>query len=925
MRQFPLRIHLITLTTCLVVAVGGSIGWLSHVRATQILHESTEELALAVTRELGRELALREDKVRAVMRVLANDKAIMAPDLASRLPFIPAMADALATASSVISVFVGYGDGDYLLLRRVESAVDREIFDAPANARFVVQSIDRGPDDARSLYLYLDDRLAEIARRERPQALAFDPRERPWYTAATAARGLITTPPYEFFTSKLVGYSQALVVSGDPIRRTVLAADIRLDDISEVLQRIRPTPSTRLALFDSVRQPIAADDGRDTIAAVSALLDGPALSAREITDGEGKVWVGRVMPVVENGRTIWLLGALIPESEILGDARRLLREQGLLIAVLLALGLVGGALYASRLSGSLRQLAGTARAIQTMDFSPAPVPRSIISEVDELSLSIDTMRGTIGRFQEITRRLAEEQDLEHLIAQVLRDAAAITGASAAILYLRKEGRLRTEAAMSGGDFLADDVLAPLDGLRGEFGVDLAVSERRVVTRTVAVAGQAPLPLPTDSSCATHALAVPLRTRAGTTVGALVMARAKPYEEARVNFVERLSGFVSVSLETRDLIGAQKALFDAFVRLIAGAIDAKSPYTGGHCERVPRLAFMLAEAACAAREGPYADFNLDARQWEALHLAAWLHDCGKVTTPEFVVDKATRLETLYDRIHEVRTRFELLKREAEARCWQRIADGADRDAELAGLEETWRALDEDFAFVAECNSGETFISDERRTRLAQIAARTWTRTLDDRLGLGPEEAERKARVPPRPLPVREPLLADRVEHRIAHPRPIRYPDELCITLAVPELLYDRGELHNLLVPRGTLTAEERFKINEHIIQTLLMLEELPFPEHLAEVPEFAGGHHERMDGKGYPRGLKASDMSPVARMLALADVYEALTAGDRPYKPAKTPEQALGIMGSMAEQGHLDRELFELFRAADIPARYAQTG
>jgi hypothetical protein len=257
------------------------------------------------------------------------------------------------------------------------------------------------------------------------------------------------------------------------------------------------------------------------------------------------------------------------------------------------------------------------------------------------------------------------------------------------------------------------------------------------------------------------------------------------------------------------------------------------------------------------------------------------------------------------------------------AWKRIAGGGDRDAILAGLREQWRALDDDFRFVAECNSGETCISDEHAERWRGIAARTWTRTLDDRLGLGPEEAMRKAGVPLQPLPVEEPLLADRSEHLIPHARPVSYPAELNITLPVPELLYNRGELHNLLVKRGTLTDEERFKINEHIIQTLVMLNELPFPAHLVQVPELAGGHHERMDAKGYPRSLCGADMSPVARMLAIADVYEALTAGDRPYKTAKTREQALRIMGYMAAEGHLDPELFALFKDAGIPERYAQ--
>ncbi len=158
------------------------------------------------------------------------------------------------------------------------------------------------------------------------------------------------------------------------------------------------------------------------------------------------------------------------------------------------------------------------------------------------------------------------------------------------------------------------------------------------------------------------------------------------------FVENLSGVAAIAIETRRLIAEQKALLEAFIQLIAAAIDAKSPYTGGHCQRVPELTKLLAQAACDAREGPFRDFALDADQWEAVHIASWLHDCGKVTTPEYVVDKATKLETLCDRIHEIRMRFEVLKRDAEIAYWKGRAEGGDpetlraaRDAELAALD------------------------------------------------------------------------------------------------------------------------------------------------------------------------------------------------------------------------------------------------
>ena len=290
--------------------------------------------------------------------------------------------------------------------------------------------------------------------------------------------------------------------------------------------------------------------------------------------------------------------------------------------------------------------------------------------------------------------------------------------------------------------------------------------------------------------------------------------------------------------------------------------------------------------------PFRDFTLGEEDWEAVHIAAWLHDCGKVTTPEYIVDKATKLEALYDRIHEIRMRFEVLKRDAEIACWQAIAGGADEATARAALAAAWALLDEEFAFVAACNEGGEEMDPARIERLQRIAARTWLRTLDDRLGVSPDELRRKG--PVVALPVREALLADKPEHRVA-----RSAEELIpadnpwgFRLRVPALRYNRGELANLSIGRGTLTDEDRYKINEHIVQTIRMLDELPFPRHLKAVPE-------------------------------IADIFEALTAVDRPYKKGKTLSEAIGIMARMRDAGHIDPDLFALFLTSGVYRQYAE--
>jgi hypothetical protein len=291
----------------------------------------------------------------------------------------------------------------------------------------------------------------------------------------------------------------------------------------------------------------------------------------------------------------------------------------------------------------------------------------------------------------------------------------------------------------------------------------------------------------------------------------------------------------------------------------------------------------------------------------------------------VVDKATKLETIYDRIHEVRMRFEVLKRDAEIAYWRGRAEGKDETALRQEMEEAKHALDDDFAFVARSNEGGEFMEPEKIARIKAIAARRWTRTISNRLGVSYEEGARMRRQPEPPLPAEEPLLADRDDHisELAERDVIPADNPWGFALAVPKVKFNRGEVYNLCVARGTLTEEERYRINDHIVQTIIMLESLPFPKHLKNVPELAGGHHEKMDGTGYPKRLKGGDMSAVARIMAIADVFEALTAADRPYKKAKKLSEAVKIMGFMKKDNHLDPELLDLFLTSGVWREYAR--
>jgi len=430
------------------------------------------------------------------------------------------------------------------------------------------------------------------------------------------------------------------------------------------------------------------------------------------------------------------------------------------------------------------------------------------------------------------------------------------------------------------------------------------------------------------------LTVPLKNHNQEVIGIQQLLNAQDRDSGEVvafsseiqPLIEALASQAAVALDNSQLLDAQKKLLDSFIELIASAIDAKSPYTGGHCQRVPEVTRMLAEAACESDAAPFADFELDDDGWHELRIAAWLHDCGKVTTPEYVVDKATKLETIYNRIHEVRTRFEVVKRDIEIDYLKAVLDGGDAEALAAERDARLAQADDDFDFVAECNIGGEFMDEERMERPSRIGETTWTRTLDDRAGLSIPELQQRQAYPPNPVPAVERLLADKPEHVIPRETvPVAAGDNpFGFDLDVPENDFNLGEIYNLCIGRGTLTEEERFKINDHIVQTIVMLEQLPFPKTMSKVPEYAGGHHEKMDGTGYPRKLKAEQMSLPAKIMAVADIFEALTAADRPYKPAKKLSDSIRIMSFMAKDAHIDMDLFKLFLTSGVYRDYAET-
>lgn len=367
----------------------------------------------------------------------------------------------------------------------------------------------------------------------------------------------------------------------------------------------------------------------------------------------------------------------------------------------------------------------------------------------------------------------------------------------------------------------------------------------------------------------------------------------------------------------------KELLDSFIKLIASAIDAKSKYTGGHCLRVPELLLMMTDAANEANYGIFKDFTIENEDKKReLSIAAWLHDCGKVTTPEYVVDKATKLETIYNRIHEIRTRFEVIHRDLTIEALNKKLAGEDCESVDSWLVLEHKKLIEEFEIVANANVGGEFMKDEDKELIKDIASRMWIRNFDNTIGLANEEKQRVLNENS-VTPQIEQLLADKLQHIIPR-EDFDYEEykRMKFKTKVPDQLYNRGEIYNLTIEKGTLTEEERFKISEHVMVTIKMLEELPFPENLKNVPLYAGAHHETLIGTGYPRELSIDDMPIPARIMALVDIFEALTASDRPYKEPKTISESIKILSFMVKDKHIDKDIFELFLKSGVYQEYA---
>ncbi|WP_300724386.1 HD domain-containing phosphohydrolase [Pseudomonas sp.] len=951
-RQFPLHIHISVVFTLLLVLIGVTLGVINYLQTTRIILGNSQKLFNQIEHDVQLDLVNTYRPIRQTLNLLALTPAIRTDQFESRMALLKPFVQSLKDNPALAALFLADNDGNFFLVRPVRNQATRDRLKAPPGTAYQAWSIQHtgARSNGESQKLFFDDSLTLLEQRSN-QNEPYDPRDRSWFIPSHGNIDQTTTRPYLFFSTQEAGTT----LSKRSSSKAVIGADLTLSQLSNTLARHMITPSTQIVLFDDDERAVAypnartqlTEKGSKELPKVSALS--PALhqliSKAAVTDqrlyADQRQWIVSRARINDGVSNELELALMVPEDELLAEAYQLRWQGGLVTLGILLLCLPLGWLISRLLVKPLNTLVQEANAIRRFEFNYPAIARSPILEIDQLAESMRTMKETLARFFEITDSLSAHRRFEPLLHSVLGETIKIGQAQAGLIYLSENdgADLVLKGLIINDQPCSPDVVSrttiPLQGTQNPEWLRTLSEGKDTAVQTLSYeqAGDLQPVMQALDQQSIHVIGIRLHNRHSETVGVLALVLSntftdvtqKPFNTERIAFIKAISGAAAVSIESQHLQARQKQLLNAFIQLVAGAIDAKSPYTGGHCQRVPMLTFMLAKAAAASQHPAFEQYNPTEEEWEALHIAAWLHDCGKVTTPEYVVDKATKLETLYDRIHEIRTRFEVLKRDAWVNYWQALALGGD-DLQQSALRDTClQALDDDFAFVARSNVGSEAMAKEDLERLGTIARRTWTRTLDDRLGVSWEENKRQSARTDQALPVTEYLLADKPEHVVERPEAERMPADnpWGFKLEVPAFKFNRGELYNLSINRGTLTAEERYIINNHIVQTILMLSRLPFPSYLGDIAEIAGGHHEKMDGTGYPKRLKREDMSPAARMMAIADIFEALTASDRPYKRGKTLNEALTIMAAMCRDAHIDPQLFELFMREHIFMQYAQ--
>jgi HD-GYP domain-containing protein (c-di-GMP phosphodiesterase class II) len=853
-------------------------------------------------------------------------------------PFFPFLEGALRSSPALRSLTLTDGKG----LIQVIQASDPEVaahYQAPLGTRFIVRLVS-GSGQTLS---FLRGGHEIISQRWDPATFSVTGEE--WYRLAKAARGIGSSDGTAIESPDKPTFTVARAYRGG----RVLAVELGWEKLQSWLARQVSWSQGRVRL--------------ESRGGVVAQSPGFELHSN---------WIGQVQTRKTAGQSFRILvtaPAEVFNRDFVNLELAVTSATGILLLALVPLTVI----FTRRLTSMIERLSLDVDRVWQMDFSGEAPQSSRIREFDQLARGFAQMKTKLQsetqvladaqlklkKIVETGIALSTEKDSNALCQKILDTAKELTDADGGTLYLlsSKERQLDFNIMLNdtlGTRFGGTSPTPIPPGLKVKLYKDDGGENHNNVASHAFLTGETINIADAydddrfdfsgtrkfDESNGYRSmsfLTVPLKPMGGSVLGALQLINAKgptggtvPFTSDMQDFVEALAASAATAIYNKQLLDDLEQLFDAIIDIINGAIGRKSPYTGGHCERVPIIATALAKVTSDVKSGPLAGFHLDAKELREFVLAAKLHDVGKVTTPEYVVDKSTKLETIYNRIHEIRTRFEVLYRDAVITRHEAVLTkkktAAVADKELAAFKAT---LEEEWAFIATTNLGGEFLAPDKVEKVKAIGARTWLRYFDDRLGLSWEEERRLEGIAPAPLPAEEHLLADKPVQIIARqvafadayktPEGSPYP----FKTPVPELLYNQGELYNLAIGRGTLTNEEHFKIKEHVMQSIYMLDRLPWPKGLEHVPTIAGEHHETLIGTGYPFQREAQDLSMQSRILTVADIFEALTASDRPYKKPKMLSEAVKVLYFFKKDKHIDSDLFDLFLTSGVFLEYAK--
>ncbi len=487
----------------------------------------------------------------------------------------------------------------------------------------------------------------------------------------------------------------------------------------------------------------------------------------------------------------------------------------------------------------------------------------------------------LQNFMSIGIALSAERDRNKLLETILAEARRISNADAGTLYMIEGQHLKIKIIQneklkicSGGK--GEAINLPPVPLKPEYVSGyVALTGESVNIPDIGAPGQFNFsgPREYDKMTGYHTvsmLVIPLKNYFGEVLGVLQLINAldksllqvTPFDPMYQTVIEALSSLAAIALTNMKLMKEIEDLFESFVQVMVAAIESRTPFNATHTEKVFQLAYLMAGEINNATTGAFAGVNIDGDHFRQLTMAAWLHDIGKIATPLEIINKATRLGD----------RFPVILRCFDYALEQLKCDSLERQLELWKTGKNEAALQEKESFlhqkkileqgkklVIRVNDPSFVIDQEIMSQLKTMAAMVY-RDIDGNL----------------------------------------------LPLITPE------ELTCLLITRGTLTDDERKIMEEHVLVTEKMLSKMLFTGKLAPVPQLACMHHEYLNGEGYPYHLESAQIPLEARILAIADIFDALTAGDRPYRKAMLLQEALRVMTGMAKEGKLDQELVELF-------------